>query len=82
MLAQDTVSQGGCRTKIENRDLILDANWAQKLIPTTPTAIRAIFIEIWHLGVFRSNISDPFFLKFCHMFWSILRLFQKPEPRF
>ena len=54
-------NQGWCRTKIENCNLILDANWAQNLIPMTPKAIQAIFIEIWHLGVFRSNISDPFF---------------------
>jgi len=39
----------------------LDANWAPKLIPTTPKAIRAIFVEIYHCGVFRLNISDPFF---------------------
>jgi hypothetical protein len=52
--------QGGGRPKIENPNLILGVNWAQKSIPNTPKAIRAIFNEISHLGVFRSNISDPF----------------------
>jgi hypothetical protein len=58
-------NQGGSRIKITNCNLILDANWAPKLILTTSNAI---FIEIYHHRAFRLNISDPFCSKFCHTF--------------
>ena len=63
--------QGGSRTKIKNCNLILDANWAPNSIPTTPKAIQAIFVEIYHHGVFRLNISDPFFF-----FWNFAICFE------
>ena len=40
------LGQGGGRTKIKNRNLILGVNWAQKSIPTTPKGIQAIFVEL------------------------------------
>ena len=45
-LAYLYLDQGGGRTKIKNHNLILGVNWAQKSIPTTLKAIRAIFIEL------------------------------------
>jgi hypothetical protein len=63
-----TYIKGG-RTKIKNRNLILGVNWAQKSIPTTPKAIRAIFVELYHFGLISMNISDPiFFSNFCQRF--------------